>query len=66
MRLRSKASLAPKSASDFNVLRQGRRVHLRAGRKMAKSEHLQQAVHGLQQRFVAVHGHKAFSPIASF
>eukprot|EP00965_Chrysotila_dentata_P194222 6176235-Pleurochrysis_carterae.AAC.1 len=50
MRLRRKQDAAPRPASGYNVLRQVRRVHLRAGRDMVKAEHLRRTVDGLQQR----------------
>eukprot|EP00965_Chrysotila_dentata_P164449 5429662-Pleurochrysis_carterae.AAC.2 len=47
MRPRRRQDVAPRPASGYNVLRQVRRVHLRAGRDMVKAEHLRRAVDGL-------------------
>eukprot|EP00965_Chrysotila_dentata_P155343 5132083-Pleurochrysis_carterae.AAC.1 len=62
MRPRRRQDAAPKPASSYNVLRQVRRVHLRAGRDMVRAEHLRRAVEGLQQQFVLLHGHEALLP----
>eukprot|EP00965_Chrysotila_dentata_P125169 4137397-Pleurochrysis_carterae.AAC.1 len=43
MRPRRKQDAAPNPASGYNVLRQVRRVHLRAGREMIGAEHLRRA-----------------------
>eukprot|EP00965_Chrysotila_dentata_P081883 2702645-Pleurochrysis_carterae.AAC.1 len=48
------------------LLRQVRRVHLRAGREMIKAEHLRRAFDSLQQQFVALHGHEALLPQRKF
>eukprot|EP00965_Chrysotila_dentata_P000301 9698-Pleurochrysis_carterae.AAC.1 len=62
MRPRRKQDAAPRPASGYNVLRQVRRVHLRAGREMIGAEHLRRVVDGLRQQFVALHGHDALLP----
>eukprot|EP00965_Chrysotila_dentata_P071488 2361879-Pleurochrysis_carterae.AAC.1 len=66
MRPRRKQDAAPKPASGYNVLRQVRRAHLRAGREMIGDEHLRRAVDGLRQQFVAFHGHEALLPRRKF
>eukprot|EP00965_Chrysotila_dentata_P011576 378915-Pleurochrysis_carterae.AAC.1 len=62
MRPSRRQDVAPRPASGYNVLRQVRRAHLRAGRDMVKAEHLRRAGHGLQQQFVVLHGHEALLP----
>eukprot|EP00965_Chrysotila_dentata_P127488 4216178-Pleurochrysis_carterae.AAC.1 len=62
MRPRRSRDAAPRPASGYNVLRQVRRVHLRADREMIKADHLRRAVDGLQQQFVALHGNEALLP----
>eukprot|EP00965_Chrysotila_dentata_P000574 18688-Pleurochrysis_carterae.AAC.1 len=66
MRPRRRQDAAPRPASGYNVLRQARRVHLRAGRDMVRAEHLRCAVDGLQQQFVLLHGHEALLPRRKF
>eukprot|EP00965_Chrysotila_dentata_P177217 5852902-Pleurochrysis_carterae.AAC.2 len=66
MRPRRKQDVAPRPASGYNVRRQVRRVHLRAGRDMVKAEHLRRALDGLQQQFVVLHGHEALLPRRKF
>eukprot|EP00965_Chrysotila_dentata_P166470 5496156-Pleurochrysis_carterae.AAC.1 len=62
MRPRRSRDAATRPASGYNVLRQVRRVHLRAGRETIEADHLRGAVDGLQQQFVALHGHEALLP----
>eukprot|EP00965_Chrysotila_dentata_P052738 1749712-Pleurochrysis_carterae.AAC.1 len=66
MRPRRKQDAAPRPASGYNVLRQVRRVHRRAGREMVGAEHLRRAVDGLRQQFVVLHGHEALLPRRKF
>eukprot|EP00965_Chrysotila_dentata_P254289 6211822-Pleurochrysis_carterae.AAC.7 len=62
MHPRHKQDAAPKPASGYTVIRQVRRVHLRAGRdSMVKAEQLRRAVDGLHQRFF-FHAHEALLP----
>eukprot|EP00965_Chrysotila_dentata_P144318 4766938-Pleurochrysis_carterae.AAC.1 len=62
MRPRRKQDAAPRPAPGYTVLRQVRRVHLRAGREIIGAEHLRRAVNGLRQQLVALHGHEALLP----
>eukprot|EP00965_Chrysotila_dentata_P112289 3712329-Pleurochrysis_carterae.AAC.1 len=66
MRPRRSRDAGPRPASGYNVLRQVRRVHLCAGREMIKADHLRREADGLQQQFVALHGHDALLPRRKF